>query len=214
MIDLATNRGYLPPTPKWGEEGGVYATGPLVISQLLVNWHEGDPDALRALFPLLYEDLRRVAHQYLRKARPDHTLQTTALVHETYLRLEQQHAPRFQNRQHFVAVCALLMRQILIGYERTRRAAKRGAGAVTIALDDAIAPAKARSVDLIALDDALTGLARLDPQQSRIVELRYFGGLSIEETAQLLGLSPATVKRHWATARVWLHRELSRGAHA
>ena len=192
----------------------MHATGPLAISQLLVKWHEGDQEALSALFPLLYEDLRRVAHQYLRKARPGHTLQTTALVHETYLRLEQQHAPQFQNREHFVAVCALLMRQVLIAHERTRRAAKRGAGATTITLDEAIAPAKSRAVDLIALDDALNGLARLDPQQSRIVELRFFGGLSIEETAQLLGISPATVKRHWATARVWLHREMSAEARA
>ena len=184
------------------------------ISQLLAKWQDGDQEALRALVPMLYEDLRRVAHQYLRKARPGHTLQTTALVHETYLRLEQQHAPQFQNREHFVAVCALLMRQILIGHERTRRAAKRGAGATTIAFDEAIAPAKVRGLDLIALDDALNGLARLDPQQSRIVELRFFGGLSIEETAQLLGLSPATVKRHWATARVWLHREMSGEVHA
>ena len=190
------------------------ATGPLAISQLLAKWREGDHEALRALVPLLYDDLRQVAHQYLRKARPGHTLQTTALVHETYLRLEQQHAPQFQNRQHFVAVCALLMRQILMGYERTRRTAKRGGDATTIALDDAMAPAKGRAVDLIALDDALNGLAQLDPQQGRIVELRFFGGLSIEETAQLLELSPATVKRNWATARVWLHRELSREAHA
>ena len=190
------------------------ATGPPAISQLLAKWREGDHEALRALVPLLYDDLRQVAHQYLRKARPCHTLQTTALVHETYLRLEQQHAPQFQNRQHFAAVCALLMRQILMGYERTRQAGKRGGNATTIALDEAILPAKGRAVDLISLDDALNGLARLDPQQSRIVQLRFFGGLSIEETAQLLELSPATVKRHWATARVWLHRELSREAHA
>lgn len=213
-IDLASIRGYLPPTPTSGEEDGVHATGSLAISQLLAKWHEGDHEALRALVPLLYNDLRQVAHQYLRKARPGHTLQTTALVHETYLRLEQQHAPQFQNRQHFVAICALLMRQILMGYERTRRAAKRGAGATTVTLDGAIAQAKTRTFDLIALDDALTGLARLDPKQSQIVELRFFGGLSIEETAHLLGLSPATVKRHWTTARVWLHRELSREAHA
>jgi len=192
----------------------VQATGPPAISQLLAKWREGDHEALRALVPLLYDDLRQVAHQYLRKARPGHTLQTTALVHETYLRLEQQHAPQFQNRQHFVAVCALLMRQILMGYERTRRAAKRGGDAPTIALDDAMAPAKGRALDLIALDDALNGLAQLDPHQGRIVELRFFGGLSIEETAQLLELSPATVKRNWATARVWLHRELSPEAHA
>ena len=184
------------------------------ISQLLAKWNDGDQEALRALVPLLYDDLRRVAHQYLRKARPGHTLQTTALVHEAYMRLEQQHAPQFQNRDHFVAVCALLMRQILVGYERTRRAEKRGGGATTLALDDASQPTKQRAVDLIALDDALNGLARLDRQQSQIVELRFFGGLSIEQTAELLDLSPATVKRHWATARVWLHRELSGGTHA
>ena len=188
-------------------------TAPPAVSQLLARWREGDHEALRAVVPLLYEELRRVAHQNLRKARPDHTLQTTALVHETYLRLEKQHAPPFQNREHFVAICALLMRQILTGYERTRRAEKRGGGATTLALDDASQPVKGRAVDLIALDDALNGLARLD-RQSQIVELRFFGGLSIEQTAELLGLSPATVKRHWATARVWLHRELSREMHA
>jgi RNA polymerase sigma factor (TIGR02999 family) len=183
------------------------------ISQLLAKWREGDQEALRALVPLLYGDLRRVAHQNLRKARPDQTLQTTALVHETYLRLEKQHAPQFQNREHFVAICALLMRQILIGYERARRAAKRGGGGTEITLDDTGLAEKQRAVDLIALDDALNGLAQLDPQQSQIVELRFFGGLSIEETAELLDLSPATIKRHWSTARVWLHRELSRGTH-
>jgi RNA polymerase sigma factor (TIGR02999 family) len=194
-------------------EDSLRATVPPTVSQLLEKWRDGDHEALGALVPRLYDDLRQVAHQYLRKARPGHTLQTTALVHETYLRLEQHHAPQFQNRQHFVAVCALLMRQILMGYERTRHAAKRGAGITAIALGDAIAPAKGRTFDLIALDDALTGLARLDPKQSQIVELRFFGGLSIEETAQLLGLSTATVKRHWATARVWLHREMRREEH-
>ena len=214
LIDFAAIRGYLAPKPGGAREDPVPATGAPAISQLLAKWHDGDQEALRALVPLLYDDLRQVAHQYLRKARPGHTLQTTALVHETYLRLEQQHAPQFQNRQHFVAICALLMRQILMRYERTRRAAKRGGDATAIALDEAIAPAKGRAVDLIALDDALNGLAQLDPQQSRIVELRFFGGLSIEETAELLELSPATIKRHWATARVWLHREMSREAHA
>lgn len=189
-------------------------TAPPAISQLLAKWREGDQEALTTLVPLLYEDLRRVAHQHLRKARPDHTLQTTALVHETYLRLERQHAPQFQNRDHFVAICALLMRQILIGYERTRRAAKRGGGGCMLTLDDAGAPTKESTVDLIALDDALHVLARLDPQQSQIVELRFFGGLSIDETAKLLDLSPATVKRHWATARVWLHRKMSGETHA
>ena len=145
------------------------------ISQLLAKWNDGDQESLRALVPLLYDDLHRAAHQYLRKARPGHTLQTTALVHEAYLRLEQQHAPQLQNRDHFIAVCALLMRQILTGYERTRRAAKRGGGANTLTLDDASHPVKGRVVDLIALDDALNGLARLDREQSRIVELRFFG---------------------------------------
>jgi len=192
----------------------VPGTTPPAISQLLAKWREGDHEALRALVPLVYDDLRRVAHLHLRKARPDHTLQTTALVHEAYLRLEKQHAPQFQNRDHFVAICAIFMRQILIGYERTRRAAKRGGGGTMLTLDDASTPTKGRAVDLIALDDALHGLARLDPQQSQIVELRFFGGLSIEETATLLDISPATVRRHWATARVWLHREMSGETHA
>jgi RNA polymerase sigma factor (TIGR02999 family) len=126
----------------------------------------------------------------------------------------QQHAPQFQNSQHFVAVCALVMQQILMGYERARRAAKRGGGGITVTLDDTGLAAKGRTVDLIALDDALNGLAQLDPQEGQMVELRFFGGLSIEETAELLKLSPATIKRHWATARVWLHREMSREAHA
>jgi RNA polymerase sigma factor (TIGR02999 family) len=197
-----------------GKEHGVPGTAQPAISQLLAKWREGDQEALIALVPLLYDELRRVAHQNLRKARPDHTLQTTALVHEAYLRLEKQHAPQFQNRDHFVAICALLMRQILVGYERTRRAAKRGGGGMTLTVQDAGVASKARTVDLIALDDALNGLAQLDPQQSQIVELRFFGGLSIAETADVLELSPATVKRHWVTARVWLHREMSREARA
>jgi RNA polymerase sigma factor (TIGR02999 family) len=192
----------------------VDATGPQAISQLLARWREGDHESLKALVPLLYDDLRRIAHQNLRRGRPDHTLQTTALVHETYLRLQKQHVPQFQNRQHFVAVCALLMRQILTRYERTRRAAKRGGGGLTVTLDDAGLASKGRPIDLLALDDALNGLAHLDPQLSQIVELRFFGGFSIEETAELLELSATTIKRHWATARVWLHRELSREAHA
>jgi len=180
------------------------------VSELLAQWGAGDRDALRALIPLLYQDLHHMAHRHLRKARPGHTLQTTALVNEAYLRLEQNRHARFQNRSHFVAICALLMRQILIGHERTRRAAKRGAGGENLTLDDAHAVLKGRPIDLIALDDALNDLARLDPQQRRIVELRFFGGLSIEETAEVMGMSPATVKRHWSTARLWLHREMSK----
>ena len=189
------------------------ATVPPAISELLAKWSAGDQEALRTLVPLLYDDLHHVAHQYLRKARPGHTLQTTALVHEAYLRLEQHHQAQFQNRSHFVAICALLMRQILIGYERTRRAAKRGGGVENLSLDDAHALMKGRPVDLLALDDALNELARLDPQQCRIVELRFFGGLSIEETAEAMGLSPATVKRHWSTARLWLYHEICGDSH-
>jgi RNA polymerase sigma factor (TIGR02999 family) len=182
---------------------------PPAISELLAKWGAGDHEALRSVFPLFYDDLHQLAHHYLRKARQGHTLQTTALINELYLRLEQHYHAHFQNRSHFVAISALLMRQILTGYERNRRAAKR-AGGEKLTLDDPKAAMKRRAIDLIALDDALNSLASLDPQQSRIVELRFFGGLSIEETAEVLGVSPATVKRQWSTARLWLHREISR----
>jgi RNA polymerase sigma factor (TIGR02999 family) len=176
------------------------------VSELLANWHAGDDQALCAIVPLVYDELRRVAHHYLRNERPGHTLQSAALVHETYLRLEKQGAGQFQNREHFVAICAQLMRQILVEYARSRNAAKRDGGdRVTL---DGLA-FKSRSVDMVALDDALNELAKLDPQQSRIVELRFFGGLSIEETSDVLKLSPMTVKRHWASARAWLHRQIS-----
>jgi len=185
-------------------------SNPPVIGDLLARWSEGDQEAFRALVPLLYDDLRLLAHRHLRKARTDRTLQTTALVHELYLHLERYPQLPFQNRAHFVAVCAMVMRQILSRYERDRRAAKRGGGEDNLTLDDAGVLMRGRSIDFIALDDALDGLARLDLQQSRIVELRFFGGLSIDETAEVLTLSPATVKRHWETARVWLRREMSR----
>jgi RNA polymerase sigma factor (TIGR02999 family) len=182
---------------------------PPEISELLARWETGDKEALRVLFPLIYKDLRRLAHYYLRRERSDHTLQTTALVHEAYLRVDKQGAARFQDRAHFAAVCALLMRQILIEYERGRRASKRGGGGEKVLLEDAHGLMKGRAVDLIALDDALTGLARLDPQQSKVVELRFFGGLSIEETAVELGISPSTVGRLWSTARLWLFQEMA-----
>lgn len=177
------------------------------VSRLLAQWHAGDDEALRAVLPLVYDELRRLAHHYMRQERPDHTLQSTALVHEAYLRLEKQGAAQFKNRDHFVAVCAQLMRHILVEYARSHRAAKRDGG-YTLTLDDAVG-FKSRSLNLVALDDALEELAKLDPQQSRIVELRFFGGLSIDETSGVLGLSPATVKRHWATARIWLHHQMS-----
>jgi RNA polymerase sigma factor (TIGR02999 family) len=185
---------------------------PKTVSELLENLRAGDDEALRAALPFVYDELRRIAHHYLRNERPGHTLQSTALVHEAYLRLERQGAARFQNREHFLAICAQLMRQILVEYARGRNAAKRDGGC-RLELDDNLA-FKTRSVDMVALDDALNELAKLDGQQSRIVELRFFGGLSIEETAQALNLSPTTVKRHWATARLWLHHEMAKATDA
>lgn len=182
------------------------------VSALLAQWKAGDEEALRAIVPLIYDELRRVAHRYLKKERPDHTLQSTALVHEAYLRLVKQEGGKFENRAHFFAICAQLMRQILIECARSRHAAKRDAGQ-KLTLNDSVALVKkSRSVDLMVLDEALDGLAKLDPQQSRIVELRFFGGLSIEETARVLRISPATVKRDWSTAKAWLHHEMSRTA--
>jgi RNA polymerase sigma factor (TIGR02999 family) len=164
---------------------------------------------LQRLVPLVYNELRRLAHHYLRNERSDHTLQTTALVHEAYLSLIKQQPMTFENRSHFFGVCARLMREILVQYARRQNAAKRGGG-YKINLDSAVGMFGKPCVDMMALDMALNGLAKLDPHQSRIVELRFFGGLSIEETSQVLGISPATVKRHWATARVWLQKQIGR----
>lgn len=177
------------------------------LSGLLANWQAGDNGALRTVFPLVYDELRRLAHNYLRRERTDHTLQSAALVHEAYLRLAKQGTNEFENREHFLAICAQLMRQILIQSARGKRAAKRHGG-YRITLDEGLAD-KNPSMDLVALDDALNELAKLDRQLGHIVELRYFGGLSIEETSHVLGLSPATVKRHWASARLWLHHQMS-----
>src|SRR5690348_7988473 len=178
------------------------------VSKLLVNWRQGDPGAREALIPLVYDELRRLARRYLRRERPDHTLQSAALVNEAYLRLIRQDQPPWQNRAHFFGVAAQLMRHILVDHARNRAAAKRGAGVARLSLDPELALPQARDVNLVALDDALKRLADLDPQQSRLVELRFFGGLSIEETSVVLGVSPATVKREWATARAWLRREM------
>lgn len=182
---------------------------PPAVSELLAMWGEGDRDALKTLVPLIYDDLRKVARQQLRKAHPARTLQTTALVHEAYMRFENYHPGQFQNRSHFVAVCALLMRQILTSHERNRRAFKRGGGVENCTLEDNHAVMNGRPIDVLALDDALSSLARLDPEQGRIVELRFFGGLSIEETAEVLRMSPATVKRRWSTARLYLYQQIS-----
>ena len=179
------------------------------ISDLLAKWQGGDEDALRAVLPLVYNELRRRAHHYLKAERPGHTLQSTALVHEAYVRLTQRERVQVENRAQFFAMAAQSMRQVLVDYARSRRAAKRDMGH-RITWDDAIIWAKDRSLDLVALDDALKELAKLDAQQSRIVEMRFFGGLSIEETSSALGVSPATVKREWSSARAWLHREIKR----
>jgi RNA polymerase sigma factor (TIGR02999 family) len=180
------------------------------VSKLLLDWGQGDQGAREALIPLVYEELRRLARRYLRRERPDHTLQSAALVNEAYLRLIRQDQPQWQNRAHFFGVAAQLMRHILVDHARNRAAAKRGAGAPRLSLDPEIALPRVREVDVVALDDALNQLASLDPQQSRVVELRFFGGLSIEETAVVLEISAATVKREWATARAWLQREMKK----
>jgi RNA polymerase sigma factor (TIGR02999 family) len=178
------------------------------ITALLVRWRSGDQQALDALMPLVYDELRRVAQHYLRRERSDHTLQSTALVHEAYLRLAGQSQPQWQNRAHFFGIAAHLMRQILVEHARGRGAAKRGGNALRLELDESLATAQQTDVDVIALDVALQQLSELDAQQGRIVELRFFGGLTIEDTSEVLGVSPATVKRDWVTARAWLFRAM------
>ena len=182
------------------------------VTKLLVLWSKGDQAALESLVPLVYEELRRVARYYLRQEKQNHTLSSTALVHEAYLKLVNQKEVNWQNRAHFFGVAAQMMRRILVDHARRRAYAKRGGGATTLALDEAMGTPKRREVDLVALDDALDSLAKLDERQSRMVELRFFGGLSIEETSEVLGVSAPTVKREWASARAWLYREISGGS--
>ena len=179
------------------------------VTQMLLDWSEGDREALDKLIPIVNGELRLRAARYLRRERPGHTLQTTALIHETYLRLVEQKQVRWQNRAHFFAIAAQLMRRILVDHARGRDAAKRGGKDLTLTLDDAMAAFAGRDVNLMALDEALTRLAEIDPRQSRVVELRYFSGLSIEETAEVLGVSPATVKLDWSMAKARLRREMS-----
>jgi RNA polymerase sigma factor (TIGR02999 family) len=180
------------------------------VTELLRSWREGDEKALDALVPLLYQELRRLAHYYLRSERPDHTLQSTALVHEAYLRLVGS-GPVPENRTHFIAVASRLMRQILVDYARQRRASKRDGGC-RIAIEYLDALPVSGDAELLALDDALEELTRIDERQGKIVEMKFFGGLSAPEISQVLGISRATVDRDWATARVWLHRQISRTA--
>lgn len=180
------------------------------VTQLLKAWTAGDDQALEKLTPLVYEQLHRVARRYMAAQRPDHTLQTTALVNEVYLRLVDCGQVRWQDRAHFLAVSAQLMRRILVDFARSRGYQKRGAGAVHLSLDEAPSVCNEPDADLVALDDALKGLAAVDERESRVVELRFFGGLSVEETAEVLGISTDTALREWRLARAWLLRELSR----
>ena len=193
--------------PRVTEDVRVSESSPQPVSALLSQWRAGDQEALEALIPLVYQELRRIAQHHLRQERLDHTLQSTALVHEAYLRLIKQGPAEAANRAHFLAVASQLMRQILVDHARGHRAAKRGGG-FKLELNDAMGAQEPKDMDLVALDDALNELAKLDPQQTRIVELRFFGGLSIDETAEVVGISPTTVKREWATARAWLRREI------
>lgn len=178
------------------------------VTQILQDVIQGDKDASSRLMPLVYDELRRLAEHYLRQERPDHTLQATALVHEAYLRLIDQTRVNWQNRAHFFGVAAQVMRRILVDHARRHQAFKRGGFQHKLSLDEAVDYSQSRDVDLVALDDALTTLARLDTRQSQIVELRFFGGLTIEETAEALNISPATVKVDWSMAKAWLRREI------
>lgn len=180
------------------------------VTRLLIAWSEGDQEALKRLMPLVYDQLHRLAESYMRRERSDHTLQPTALIHEAYLLLVDQSRVEWQSRAHFFGVAARLMRNITLNHARHHRTAKRGGGMLTVALDEAPEDrlARVQAVEVLALDEALGRLAELDSQQARIVELRFFGGLTIEEAAVVLGISSATVKREWRLARAWLRREL------
>jgi RNA polymerase sigma factor (TIGR02999 family) len=182
---------------------------PHEVTSLLLRWGQGDRAALDALTPLVYDELHRLASRYLRRERPDHTLQSTALVHEAYLRLVDQRNVHWQNRAQFYGLAAELIRRILVDHARARQAAKRGGAMFKLTLDEALDATAPRDLDLVRLDDAMAALAQLDLQQCRVVELRFFAGLTIEETAEVLGISIATVKRDWVMAKAWLRRELS-----
>lgn len=184
------------------------------ITDLLLRWSKGDSAAREKLIPLVYDELRRLARQCLARQLHNHTLQSTALVHEAYLRLVGNSSVRWNDRVHFFAVAAQLMRNILVDHARAKNAKKRGGGNLTLTLNEDVALSRERSVDLIALDNALNSLAAVDERQCRIVELRFFAGLSIDETSEALEISPATVKREWATARLWLLRQISQTAPA
>ncbi len=178
------------------------------VTDLLNDWSKGDQEALNKLMPLVYDELHRLASRYLRHERPGHTLQTTALVHEAYLKLVDQRNANWENRLQFFAAAAQVMRHVLVDYARRRRASKRGGDYCRLSLDEARISSEEKDADLLALNEALNNLAAIDPQQSRVVELRVFGGLTVEETAEAMGISPRTVKREWSMAKAWLHRQI------
>jgi len=178
------------------------------VTQLLLDWGNGDKAALDKLVPIVYQELRRVAAYYMRRERPGHSLQTSALVNEAYMRLVDYKNMRWQSRAHFFAVAAQAMRRILVEHARKRHFAKRGGNPLKVSFDEAAIVSQDQAAELVALDDALTSLEALDPRKSRIVELRYIGGLSIEETAEVLAISPATVQREWRAAKAWLYRAI------
>jgi len=180
------------------------------VTQLLLEWRNGNERALDRLMPLVYDELRRLAASYMRRERPDHTLQPTALLNEAYLRLVDQTRIAWQGRAHFFGIAAQMMRRILLDHARQLKAAKRGSGGSKLPLEAALGEPERQDVDVIALDEALTRLEELDPRQSRVVELRFFAGLEVNEVAEVLGISRATVNREWAIARTWLYREISR----
>lgn len=178
------------------------------ITELLAGYGRGEKAAVDRLMPIVYDELRRQAARYLRREQPGITLQTTALIHEAYLRLVDQRNVQWQNRAHFFGIAAQLMRRILVDHARAKKRTKRGGSVVRVSLGEATATTKGQDFDVVALDEALERLAQIDEQQSRVVELRFFSGLTVEETAEVMGISAATVKRDWSMAKAWLHREL------
>jgi RNA polymerase sigma factor (TIGR02999 family) len=186
------------------------ASSPNEVTQLLLAWSDGDRTALDELMPLVYDELRRLAHYHMGREHRGHTLQTTALVNEAYLRLIDQRSVKWRNRAHFFGIASQMMRRILVDHARSRHYAKRGGGAHQVSLDEALLVSEERAAEVVAVDDASTALAEIDERKSQIVEMRFFGGLSIEETAEVLAVSPGTVMRDWTMAKAWLHREINK----
>jgi len=193
------------------KKGTIMSSSTHEITHLLIKWKDGDQEALDELMPLIYDDLHQMARQHMSRQKPGHTLQTTALIHEAFIKIFGQSEKHFQNRSHFFAVAAQAMRHILVNYALSRKADKRGGGNLQVSLDEALIVSDHPVAELVALDDALNELAKIDLRKSKVVEMRYFGGLSVDETAEVLKVSPITVMRDWGLAKAWLHRELSKG---